>query len=181
MEWFSNPVGHWLSGISPIRAGGGATLDFPMFDPRPMDPTLLLAAVAGFAVLFCGLIYGTHLYNRWKRYKTFEDEMKALDLNGGDETALAGMVKRFEMEEPVNVLLSPRLFDEMAVREIQRVLASPGSPHSKQRFIDAIYRIRLRTYHPEWPVDDLTLSRDALPAFREAVQPRAREAVHGGV
>ena len=60
------------------------------------------------------------------------------------------MVKRYAMEEPVTILYSERLFDEMAADEIQRVIASPASAQAKEQFIDTIYKIRVRTYHPDW-------------------------------
>ena len=59
------------------------------------------------------------------------------------------MVKRYQMKEPVKVLQSARVFDEMASDEIVRVLCSARSAASKESFIDTVYDIRNRTFHPD--------------------------------
>jgi hypothetical protein len=59
-------------------------------------------------------------------------------------------VKQYAMQEPVQILLSLRMFDELACQEISRVLGSSGSTTAKNRFVQMIYDIRKKTYFPDW-------------------------------
>lgn len=145
-----------------------------IYKATPLDPSILISFMV-IMVSFVALIaYGTYRYQRWKRYMEFEEEMKTLDLGTDSEGTLAGMVKRFNMDEPVNILFSVRLFDEMAVSEIMRVLASPGSTQAKQSFIDAVYKIRIKTYHPEWlaPVEDPSILFDKAAKLENATEKK---------
>lgn len=137
-----------LSGIY-VQDNGGE-LKFNVFESKGTDPVVLVYILLGLAFIIFALVYSLHRYNKWKKFKVFEDEMKSLDLNPDDESAFTGMVKRFELEEPVNVLMSARLFDEMATKEIEKVLGSAGSKSAKEKFIEAVYRIRTKTYHSDW-------------------------------
>ncbi len=115
-----------------------------------VEPLTLLKFVGGILCVIFVFVYLNHRYQRWKRYNEFVTEMKTLDLDPDSEGTLAGMVRRYSMNEPVNVLCSPRLFDEMATHEMMRVLSSSGSMKAKQEFIDTVYKIRKKTYHPDW-------------------------------
>jgi hypothetical protein len=66
------------------------------------------------------------------------------------ENTLIGLVRRFNMDDPIRLLFSARLFDELASREIQRVSKSHISDHSKQSFVNSLYKIRQNTYNSEW-------------------------------
>lgn len=139
-----------LSGIYVQDGGNILSNDVDFFKTQSTDPEVLVYILLGLASIIFGLVYGLHRYSKWKKFKLFEDEMKSLDLNPDDESAFTGMVKRFELEEPVNVLMSARLFDEMATKEIEKVLGSAGSKSAKEKFIEAVYRIRTKTYHSDW-------------------------------
>ncbi len=128
----------------------GGTLGVNFFANSPVDPQLLLWILVGIAVLVFSIVYGTYRYNRWRRFKEFENEMKSLDLNPEQEGTLASMVKRYQVGQPVQVLYSSKLFDDMAAAEMERILGSQGSAEAKERFIDTIYEIRMRTYHSDW-------------------------------
>jgi hypothetical protein len=145
-EWFDSfsPI---LSGF-PVAIAQGLPVD--VFKSSDVDPTFLVYILGGIVTLILVTIYGTYRYKKWKKFKEFESEMKSLDLAPEDEGTLADMVKRFSMDEPVNILFSARLFDEMASSEIKRVLGSPASAKLKQDFIDKVYMIRTKTYHPDW-------------------------------
>jgi hypothetical protein len=60
------------------------------------------------------------------------------------------MVRRYKVGEPVQVLYSPKLFDDIATAEMRRILGSQGSTQAKESFINTIYEIRTKTYHPDW-------------------------------
>ncbi len=128
----------------------GGTLGVNFFANSPVDPQLLLWILVGVAVLVFSIVYGTYRYNRWRRFKEFENEMRTLDLNPEQEGTLASMVKRYQVGQPVQVLYSSKLFDDMATAEMQRILGSQGSAEAKERFINTIYEIRTRTYHADW-------------------------------
>jgi len=109
--------------------------------------------LGGITLLSVAIIYGTYRYQRWCKFKEFENEMKSLDLNPEQEGTLGDMVRRYQVGEPVQILYSPKLFDDMATAEMKRILGSQGSAEAKQKFIDAIYNIRTKTYHPDWATE----------------------------
>ncbi|RJP18243.1 MAG: hypothetical protein C4527_29515 [Candidatus Omnitrophota bacterium] len=144
--WFD--PSHFLTFDSPTLLAQDALPN--LWKATEVDPTLMFQILVGIILLVTTIIVVTYKYQRWKRYTEFVTEMKSLDLDPESEGTLAGMVKRYSMDEPVNVLFSARLFDEMATSEIIRVLGSPGSMQAKRNFIDLVYRIRTKTYHPDW-------------------------------
>lgn len=113
------------------------------------DPTLILAALAGAAVLVALLLLASHYYRRWQRHRRFLQELNELALEESEGLALIGLVKRYAMDEPVQVLYSLRAFDQLAEKEMKRVLSVQGSREGKQQYIDMLYTIRQKTYFPE--------------------------------
>lgn len=81
--------------------------------------------------------------------------MVYLDLNQEEETLLTGMIERYRLDEPVKVLFSLPLFDDLATKEIRRVLCAPGSSRAKQAYIQLVYDIRKRTFFPDWNVKEI--------------------------
>ncbi|RJP33655.1 MAG: hypothetical protein C4527_04140 [Candidatus Omnitrophota bacterium] len=120
------------------------------FDPSSFDPVIAIYFLGFLSLLISLLVFLTFKYQRWKKYQLFLEEMKTLDLDPEAEGTFAWMVKRHQMDEPVNIFCSPRIFDEMASTEMLRILASAGSIQSKQNFIDMIYSIRNKTYRRDW-------------------------------
>ena len=143
-----------------ISAIAQAKLDINLWENTGIDPVFVLKILGGIIVFVILLIVATLRYQRWKKYNDFVEEMKALDLDPDEEGTLAAMVKRIQMDEPVNILFSARLFDEMAASEIMRVLGSPAPAKVKEKFIEQVYNIRTRTYHPDW-IHSLEGSHDA--------------------
>ncbi len=113
------------------------------------DPTVIMFVLGTLIAIVLAIVIGAYKYQKWKKFKQFEDEMKALELDAESEGTFAWMVRRYAMDQPVDILVSPRLFDEMAASEIQNVLASNASVQSKSRFIDIVYDIRNKTYSPD--------------------------------
>ncbi len=148
MQFCFDPIQFFTASVPTLLAQSS---DLPsLFKATEVDPTVMIQVLSGIVLLITGIIVLTYKYQRWKRYNEFVTEMKSLDLDPDSEGTLAGMVKRYSMDEPVNILFSARLFDEMAATEIIRVLGSPGSVQAKKEFIDTVYKIRTRTYHPDW-------------------------------
>jgi len=152
----------------PIVIAEGNALDFKVFESSSIDSTVLVYSMLAIMITVLLIVFGTYRYKRWKKFKEFETEMKALDLEPEQEGTLAEMVKRYSMDEPVNILFSARLFDEMASSEIKRVLGSAASIKLKQEFIDKVYFIRTKTYHPDWLASEIH-SKKAVPAPKSAV------------
>lgn len=123
---------------------------FAFFTSSSLELEHILWILAGVAALAFAAFYGSYLYQRWRRFREFENEMKTLELNPEQEGTLASMVKRYQIGEPIRILYSAKLFDDMAVAEMRRILSSQGSAASKEKFINAIYEIRTKTYHPDW-------------------------------
>ena len=101
------------------------------------------AIVALLIVLFTG---GSYLWQRYKKQLEFKMEMEALGLDPRQEGTLTSIVKRYRMQEPMSILLSEQLFDEMATREMIRILGSQASLETKDHYIRELYVIRERTY-----------------------------------
>ena len=141
---------------------GNKGFGFNFITPESVEPQVFLYILGGLAVLVFVIVYGSYRYQRWKRFREFEDEMKSLDLNTEQEGTLGGMVKRYQIGEPVQILYSAKLFDDLATAEMKRILGSQGSAEAKERFINAIYSIRTKTYHPDW-VGDLSLRGSSSP------------------
>lgn len=123
---------------------------FDFYTVAKVDTKIVLTVLGGITTLAFLIIYGTYRYQRWCKFKEFENEMKSLDLNPDQEGTLGDMVRRYQIGEPVQILYSPKLFDDLATAEMRRILGSQGSVETKQKFIDAIYDIRTKTYHPDW-------------------------------
>lgn len=124
-------------------------LGFDFFTPNSEHGYLAFYVLIGLFFLSLILIFLTYKYRKYKRFQEFVDEMKQLDLDEEQENTLAGMVKRYSMDEPVKILMSARLFDEMAAREIEMVLGSAASANAKKQFINMVYDIRKKTYAPD--------------------------------
>ena len=120
------------------------------FQSSQVDPSTLIYCVIGLMLFIGLLVYGTYRYQQFKQMRLFVQEMGQLGLNSDEESMLTQLVKQHAMHEPVKVLLSIKAFDEMAEREINRVLASAGSTTAKGSFIQLVYEIRKKTYFPEW-------------------------------
>ncbi len=127
---------------------GGIGLD--VFRIQNIDPTLILGILLGIAAVAGVCTYGSYLHQRYRRFKEFNEEMHSLGLDHEQEGTLASLVKRYRMDKPVEVLLSEKLFDEMATQEMVRILATQASMDVKEKYIRELYAIRERTYGKTW-------------------------------
>lgn len=115
------------------------------------------------------LIYYLHKrYVRYKKEREFIDELDTLEMEQSESDTLFSLVRRYALNEPVDILYSQRLFDELAVKEISRVLASPLSKESKSKFVNMIYNIRQKTYGQEMMSDGGTKQEEKAEADVEA-------------
>lgn len=125
-------------------------MDIQWIASSGVETSTAIYFLLGMASTILLMIYLTYRYQRYKRFQEFQEEMETLELGEVEESTLCEMVKRFSLQEPVQVLLSKRVFDEMAAREINRVLGSPGSMKAKETFVNLVYEIRKKTYHKDW-------------------------------
>lgn len=146
------------------------------FDNNPIDPTTLAYILIVLSGLVFAVVYGSYRYQRFKKLKEFNDEMRQLELDPSEENTLTELVKRHALNEPVNVLLSKRLFDELAAEEIAHVLGSAGSAGAKANFVNILYEIRRKTYHPDW-----SNPAEAETAMQLASSPQSRETAKAGL
>ncbi len=113
------------------------------------DPKLVFGVLGAIALLCTFIIVGTWYYQRWKKHRRFIEELNQLSLEEAEGNALINIVKRHAMSEPVEVLYSLRVFDELAEKEMNRILSLQGSQEIKQKYIDLLYTIRQKTYFPD--------------------------------
>ena len=116
------------------------------FSPGEIGPYFVFDVACTIALLVLLFVYLAYRYRRYSRYRDFEQEMRTLNLEPNEENTLSEMVKRYAVGEPVQVLYSRRLFDELAAKEMQRVLRSPAPATAKEQLIDVLYGIRSKTY-----------------------------------
>lgn len=109
---------------------------------------IVLAVFLLIGFLIAALYY---LHERQKKEHDLQVEMKQLELHKDEKNALYEIVKRNAISEPIEVLYSLPLFDELAQKEIARVLSSPLSSESKSHYVNLLYEIRRKTYfsHPD--------------------------------
>lgn len=122
----------------------------PMFSSSQQGADYVIYLLMGLACVVGLIVYASYRYKRYKKMQEFSDEMAQVGLSSEEESTLTNLVKQYAMQEPVQVLLSLRMFDEMACQEISRVLGSSGSTTAKDRFVQMIYDIRKKTYFPDW-------------------------------
>ncbi len=120
------------------------------FSNSGVGADVLVYFLLGLTAVTFLIIYSVYRYRRFKRYQEFVAEMKQFQLDEEQENTLAQMVKSYALEEPVEILLSLRKFDELAQKEIAKVLGSTGSVDAKKKFINLVYDIRRKTYFPDY-------------------------------
>ncbi len=113
------------------------------------DPTLVFGILGGIAVFIVAVVFVSYRYKRWKKHQRFVAELSQLALEDKEGNTLIDLVKRYAMDEPVEVLYSLRVFDQLAEKEMCRVLGLQGSQEAKQQYIDLLYSIRQKTYFPD--------------------------------
>ena len=118
-------------------------------DPTTASPEALLTTLLIIVALIIVFIFLYKKYVYYKKQKIFLEELETLDLGSVESDTLTKLVKRYALNEPVAILYSLRLFDELAEKEMARVLGSPLSSDSKTKYVDMLYRIRQKTYFPE--------------------------------
>ncbi|MBZ0255427.1 hypothetical protein K8I31_05165 [bacterium] len=120
-----------------------------LFKNQPLEwgPYLYIAITMACLIICISIIY--YFFQRYKKIEEFKQELQSLGLGEEGESTLVDMVKRYAMKEPLDILMSVKTFDQMAIQEIERILASAGSSKAKQRFVNLIYEIRLKTYYAD--------------------------------
>lgn len=120
-----------------------------LFKNQPLEwgPYLYIAITMACLIVCISIVY--YFFQRYKKIEEFKQELQSLGLGEEGENTLVDMVKRYALQEPLDILMSVKTFDQMAIQEIERILASAGSSKAKQQFINLIYEIRLKTYYAD--------------------------------
>lgn len=121
-----------------------------LYRTTPIESIFLLQCLVGVTLIICLALYLSYRYKWFVKFKRLKEEMESLELNPVEENILNGMIKRYRLNEPVDLLMSLPLFDELAEKEMRRVLKTPGSSTAKQSYIELVYEIRQRTFFPDW-------------------------------
>ncbi len=127
----------------------GSEFKFDFITPNALNATIIVWFFVIVAACICVFTVGSYLWKRYLKNREFRFEMQTLGLDTEQEGTLAAIVKRYRMDEPMSILLSEQIFDEMATREMVRILSSPASAEIKEKYIGELYDIRQRTYQHE--------------------------------
>ena len=130
-------------------------MEIEFFRTSSVSSQVLLQCLVGVALFIGFAIYLSYQYQWFKKVRRFREEMELLELNPAEENLLTKMIHRYRLNEPVDMLLSLRLFDELATKEMHRVLESPGSSAAKQGYIEMVYEIRQRTFFQEYAIQNV--------------------------
>lgn len=125
-------------------------MQFEFFNNSSYSIDVFIYMLLAASVVIAAVVYGNNKYQWSQKINRFRNEMHTLQLGAADEALLSDLVHRYMMKEPCEALASLPLFDELAQKEIQRVLSSPGSSESKEDFVKRIYEIRQKAFFPEW-------------------------------
>ncbi len=113
----------------------------------PIQSILVIVIVLSLIILIIFMVY--RRYIRFKKLQSFHDEMDLMQFENNESKTLDDIVKRYALNEPVEILYSLRLFDEMAEKEMARILSSSMPSKGKNKYIDLLYQIRHKTYFSE--------------------------------
>jgi len=114
--------------------------------PTDVPVDLLFGLLLGMTLIVLAILYIHRRYAYFKKVQILQEEMELLQLENNESQTLESLVKRYTLNEPVEILYSLRLFDELALKEMGRILGSPLSQDSKKKYIDLLYMIRQKTY-----------------------------------
>lgn len=124
-----------------------------VWNPSEISPVLLLLFLTITALTFVLFPYFLRQYRHYLQTVRFREEMDAMDLKREDSNILWELVKRYALNEPVKILYSLPLFDELAQKEMVRVLSHPYSSHTKMHYIDHLYGLRQKMYFESFHID----------------------------
>jgi len=121
-----------------------------LYRTSSLEPDIILQCLVGVIFIIGLALILNYKYKWFLKIRRLKEEMDYLELNPVEENVLTGMIRRYRLNEPVDLLLSLPLFDELAEKEMRRVLKTPGSSTAKQNYIELVYEIRQRTFFPDW-------------------------------
>ncbi len=124
------------------------SFDVPFLTPTDVNLDVMIWALGICVVLITFIIVAYKRYQRFKKEQELIEEMEVREFENQESSTITDLVKRYTVNEPVEILYSLRLFDELAEKEMTRVLGSSLSSDSKKKYVDLLYRIRQKTYFP---------------------------------
>ncbi len=124
-----------------------------VWNPSEVSPVFLLVILFSTALAFILFPVFLRQYRHYLQTMRFREEMDAMDLRREDSNILWELVQRYALNEPVKILYSLPLFDELAQKEMVRVLSHPCSSHAKMHYIDHLYGLRQKMYFEGFHID----------------------------
>jgi len=97
-----------------------------VWNPSEVSPVFLVLFLFTTGLAFVLFPYFLRQYRHYLQAIRFREEMDAMDLKREDSNILRELVQRYALNEPVKILYSLPLFDELAQKEMVRVLAIPA-------------------------------------------------------
>jgi hypothetical protein len=115
---------------------------------KPAEIAPLVLLLIGVALIFAIklLPYLQRYYNQYVRVQQFRNLVGAMALERKDTNVLWELAQRYALNEPGQILCSLPLFDELAQKEMERVLRHPYPSTAKMRYIDLLYSLRNKMY-----------------------------------
>lgn len=121
------------------------------FSPNTQSTGLLFVFIVIMVSIMLFLTFMFYRYRLMKLYEKFAKEMLHFNFNQDQALLLTSITKRNSVRDPLSVLFSLKLFDELASKEISKILSSQVSSIQKQQFINHIYEIRKKTFFQSLP------------------------------
>lgn len=85
-------------------------------------------------------------YNRFLRAQQFRKMIEPMALERKDTNILWELVQRYALNEPMLIVYSLPLFDDLVQKEMVRVLGHPCPSMAKMQYIDFLYGLRQKMY-----------------------------------
>lgn len=117
-----------------------------LWNPSELSPFFIVFSIVLSSILIGLFPYFLRRYTLRMNELRFREQIGNLELEREDSNILWDLVHRYTLNEPVQILHSLPLFDELAQKEMVRVLSHPSSSRAKMQYIDHLYGLRQKMY-----------------------------------
>lgn len=121
-------------------------MNMQFFQNTAYSVDVFLYSLLAISALIAVSVWFSRQYQFMLKYNRLQTEMRALDFRPEEEAVMNDLTRRYIEKEPCEALDSLPLFDQIAQREIERVLSTPGSCAAKEEFVRRIYEIRQKAF-----------------------------------
>lgn len=143
---------------SVVRGQGGGEMSnsvfaFSWMKSGGMDTGTAIVLLIGLILCVTIFIGINMLYAHLRKVQRLEAKAGMLDLGDKEVAWVMKLSRAYKVKEPAKILCSMRLFDELAAKEIERILSTEGSNNNKDQTIHRIYEIRDKLFRPAFVVE----------------------------